>query len=77
MLGFGRDAARLHLIIQDELHLLTGPLGTIAGLVETALETAWEDLGHRPKYIAATATIRGAQRAMLMYGREMNIFLLR
>ena len=34
-----------------------------------------EDLGHRPKYIAATATIRGAQRdAMLMYGREMNIF---
>ena len=76
MLGFGRDAARPpDLIIQDELHLLTGPLGTIAGLVETALETAWKDIDHRPKYIAATATIRGAQRdAMLMYGRDMNIF---
>ena len=63
------------LIIQDELHLLTGPLGTIAGLVETAIETAWDSVGHRPKYVAATATIRGAERdAMLMFGRRMNIF---
>ena len=65
------------LIIQDELHLLTGPLGTIAGLVECALDVAWKHTcdGHRIKYVAATATIRGAENdASLMYGRSLNIF---
>jgi hypothetical protein len=64
------------LIIQDELHLLTGPLGSMAGLLETALDVAWEVLlGHKPKYIAATATIRGAKRdAKLMFGRDLKIF---
>ena len=49
------------LIIQDELHLLSGPLGTIAGLLETALSVVWKEAcDHEPKYVAATATIRGA-----------------
>ena len=75
LLGFGGVSRPPDLIIQDELHLLTGPLGTIAGLVETAIETAWDSVDHRPKYVAATATIRGAERdAMLMFGRRMNIF---
>jgi len=64
------------LIIQDELHLLTGPLGSMAGLLETALDAAWMVAhSHRPKYIAATATIRGAKRdAKLMFGRDLSIF---
>ena len=64
------------LIIQDELHLLTGPLGSMAGLLETALDTAWEiSANHKPKYIAATATIRGAERdAKLMFGRNLHVF---
>lgn len=75
LLGFIGDVRPPDLIIQDELHLLTGPLGTIAGLVETALEVSWENINHKPKYVAATATIRGAERdAMLMYGRTMNVF---
>ena len=63
------------LIIQDELHLLTGPLGTLSGLVETAIDVAWKRAGHRAKYVAATATIRGAEKdGKLMYGRSLNVF---
>ena len=63
------------LVIQDELHLLTGPLGSLSGLFESAIETLWERAGHQAKYVAATATIRGAARdSKLMYGRELNIF---
>lgn len=64
------------IVIQDELHLLSGPLGTMAGLLETALAVAWKETsGHKPKYIAATATIRGADRDVgLMYGRSLNVF---
>ena len=70
------DEDCVSLIIQDELHLLTGPLGSMAGLLETALDTAWEiSANHKPKYIAATATIRGAERdAKLMFGRNLHVF---
>ncbi|RLQ90215.1 DISARM system helicase DrmA [Planomicrobium sp. Y74] len=63
------------LIIQDELHLITGPLGTIYGLYETAVEelsTAYEDgFKAKPKYIAATATIKNAEEQVRkVFGRE-------
>lgn len=77
LLGFNGHNRPPDLIIQDELHLLTGPLGSMAGLIETALDVAWSEAcgGHRPKYVAATATIRGADRdAKLMFGKELRIF---
>lgn len=63
------------LIIQDELHLISGPLGTIAGIYEAGFDTIMEVLGKKPKVIAATATIRAAeQQSTRLFGRKVNVF---
>ncbi len=66
------------LIIQDELHLISGPLGTIAGLYETALEALClpDAKAPRPKIIASTATVRrAAQQIRALFNRaDADIF---
>jgi len=67
------------LIIQDELHLISGPLGTLVGLYETAVDalSSWEVDGRRvrPKVIASTATIRRAsQQVHGLFLRTVNVF---
>ncbi len=64
------------LVIQDEMHLISGPLGSIVGIYEMLIDgliSIWS--GVRPKIITSTATVRDADRQIqLLYNRETNIF---
>ncbi len=67
------------LIIQDELHLISGPLGTVAGLYEGAIDhlSSREIDGRtvRPKVIASTATVRRADsQVRALFDRRVSIF---
>ena len=74
-LGSGEVFNPPSLIIQDELHLINGPLGTIAGVYEAAFDTVIKSHGGKPKYIAATATIRGSKnQCKKLYNRKVNCF---
>lgn len=62
------------LIIQDELHLISGPLGTIAGLYEAAIEELItrkiDSQEVPPKIVASTATVRSADvQIRALFGR--------
>jgi hypothetical protein len=85
----GQPAAAVHpvprlrppdLIIQDELHLITGALGTTTGLFEVAVDTltSWRTTdGKRaqPLLVASTATARNASdQVRALYGRYVSIF---
>jgi hypothetical protein len=67
------------LIIQDEFHLISGPLGTMVGLYETAVDelSSWS-LGStkvRPKVVASTATVRRADdQVRNVFMRRISVF---
>lgn len=67
------------LIIQDEFHLISGPLGTMVGLYETAVDelSSWDLKGKRvrPKIVASTATVRRADdQVRNVFMRKVSIF---
>ncbi|MGH2395623.1 MAG: helicase-related protein, partial [bacterium] len=67
------------LIIQDELHLISGPLGTLVGIYESVVEGLCtrriSGREVRPKVIASTATIRRASSQFeALFDRKMHIF---
>jgi len=74
--SLGNNALPPDLIIQDELHLLSGPLGSITGIFESVIEKLCEKNGVGPKIIASTATTRNTSRQVEnLYGnRVVNIF---
>lgn len=67
-------------IIQDELHLISGPLGTIAGVYEAGIEALCtrevDGQTVRPKIIASTATVRrAAPQIRALFGRaNVSVF---
>jgi hypothetical protein len=68
------------LIIQDELHLIAGALGTAVGLFESVIDvvSSWTDVEGRdvrPLIIASTATVRNAhEQVRALYGRTPSVF---
>ncbi|MEU9448080.1 DISARM system helicase DrmA [Streptomyces sp. NPDC048277] len=77
------DAPRVRppdLIVQDELHLISGPLGSLVGLYEAAVDrlATWDiapGRAVRPKVIASTATVRRADRQIHdLFNRRTAVF---
>ena len=82
LFGIGTDGRRCvsppNLVIQDELHLISGPLGSLAGLYEPLIDELCtdrrDDRNCRPKIVTSTATIRRSEQQIRgLYGRTRSV----
>lgn len=82
LFGIGPDGERCssppNLVIQDELHLISGPLGSLAGLYEPLIDELCTDRRDgrncRPKFVTSTATIRRSEQQICgLYGRTDSV----
>ncbi|MFG2794598.1 helicase-related protein [Streptomyces sp. NPDC048419] len=79
LFGLGKSGQRAYsppeLVIQDELHLIAGPLGSMTGLYEGLIEELCTDRRAAspapPKLVASTATIRRHEEQIrALYARD-------
>ena len=71
----GNDKRKPELIIQDELHLLSGPLGSLVGLFENVILSLCTTEIQKPKIIVSTATVKNVEeQAKALYSRQVQIF---
>lgn len=75
LLGLQTSFRQPSLIIQDELHLLSGPLGTTVAVFDAVIQILLSAHGVRPKIVASTATIRSsAEQVKGLYGRDVALY---
>ena len=75
LLGLNTPFNQPSLVIQDELHLLSGPLGTTVAVFDAVIQLLLGRSGSQPKIIASTATIRASKEQVRgLYGREVALY---
>ena len=72
----GMGVSPPEVIIQDELHLISGPVGTMVGLYESVIgDLCIDENGVGPKIVGSTATIRRARdQCAALYNRDVVQF---
>lgn len=78
LFGLDNEGKRIksppNMIIQDELHLISGPLGSLAGIYEVLIEEMSTDRRSnliKPKILSATATIKASeQQIKSLFGKK-------
>ncbi|MFF4650559.1 helicase-related protein [Streptomyces sp. NPDC001380] len=75
LLGIETSYRQPSMIIQDELHLLSGPLGTTVAVFDAVIQMLSGRFGETPKIVASTATIRASdEQVQGLYGRDVALY---